>query len=147
MTPIRRLDHVAIVVRDTRAALDHFTGRLGLQVVHQDELGAPPVRLTYLDASNAFLQLVEPLDRESEIAHWLDAHGEGLHHICFGVDDVGTAVDELSDRAAGPRQLGQGRGRPSGFVLDGSPHGVIVECTEFRRDADVDRTPGWLSGE
>jgi methylmalonyl-CoA/ethylmalonyl-CoA epimerase len=144
MTPIRRLDHVAIVVRDTESALAHFSGRLGLQVVHQDELESPAVRLTYLDAGNAFLQLVEPLDPESELGRWLASHGEGLHHLCFGVDDVSTAVAELSNKTTDRPVLGQGRGRVSAFVRDGSPHGVVLECTEFRREDDVDRTAGWL---
>jgi methylmalonyl-CoA/ethylmalonyl-CoA epimerase len=145
VTPIRRLDHVAVVVRDTEAALAHFSGRLGLHIVHQDELDSPPVRLTYLDVGNAFIQLVEPRDSDSEIARWLAANGEGLHHLCFGVDDVGAAVDELSDDG-GPRTLGHGRGRVSGFV-GGSHHGVVVECTEFRRREDVEGTAGWIGGE
>ena len=147
MTQIRRLDHIAVAVRDTELALTHFSGRLGLAVVHQEVLESPPVRLTYLDAGNAFLQLVEPLDTKSEISRWLDENGEGLHHICFGVDDVAGAVRELSSRGDGPFPLGQGRGRPSGFVADGSPHGVVVECTEFHRDEDVDGRQGWLSPE
>jgi methylmalonyl-CoA epimerase len=142
VTPIRRLDHVAIVVRDTEVALAHFSGRLGLQVAHRDELDSPPVRLTYLDAGNAFIQLVEPRDPESELARWLDEHGEGLHHVCFAVDDVPGAAAELSANGA-PPTIGRGRGRVSAFV-DGAPHGVVVECTEFRRRDDVDRTAGWL---
>jgi methylmalonyl-CoA/ethylmalonyl-CoA epimerase len=145
VTPIRRLDHIAIVVRDTGAALAYFSDRLGLRVVHQDELDSPPVRLTYLDVGNTYLQLVEPRDPESELAGWLDEHGEGLHHVCFGVDDVGAAVEELADPTAAARQLGQGRGRVSAFVPNGAPHGVVVECTEFRREEDVDRTAGWLA--
>jgi methylmalonyl-CoA/ethylmalonyl-CoA epimerase len=145
-TPIRRLDHVAVLVRDTAAALADFSERLGLRVVHQDELEAPPVRLTYLDAGNAYLQLVEPLDPDSDLAHWLDEHGEGLHHICFGVDDVPEAVRVLAGLDADEVRLGQGRGRVSGFVPDGRTHGVIIECTEFRRDEDVDGRSGWLVG-
>jgi methylmalonyl-CoA/ethylmalonyl-CoA epimerase len=144
-TPIRRLDHVAVLVRDTDAALADFSERLGLRVVHQDELSAPPVRLTYLDVGNAYLQLVEPLDPGSELAQWLEEHGEGLHHICFGVDDVPEAVRSLAARDVEARPLGQGRGRVSGFVGDGGTHGVIIECTEFRRDEDVAGTAGWLS--
>ena len=142
MTPIRRLDHVAILVRDTEAALEHFSGRLGLRVVHRDELDSPAVRLTYLDAGNAFIQLVEPRDPESELGRSLEARGEGLHHVCFAVDDVPAAAAELSANGA-PPTLGQGRGRQSAFV-DGAPHGVVVECTEFHRRDDVDRTAGWL---
>ena len=92
MTLVRRLDHVAIVVRSTAEALRFYEGHLGLHVQSSEEIDAPPVRLTYIDAGNAFLQLVEPLDDTSPIAAWLEQHGEGLHHVCFGVDDVEQAV-------------------------------------------------------
>jgi hypothetical protein len=29
-------------------------------------------------------------------------------------------------------QLGSGRGRVASFVRNGSPFGVLIECTEFR---------------
>ena len=45
-----------------------FSGRLGLTVVHVDVLEAPRVKLTYLDAGNTYVQLVEPLD------HLTDPH-------------------------------------------------------------------------
>jgi methylmalonyl-CoA/ethylmalonyl-CoA epimerase len=141
---IRRLDHVAIAVRDTDAALAHFSGTLGLRVVERDALDSPRVRLTYLDAGNAYIQLVETLDPSSDIGRWLELHGEGVHHVCFGVDDVADAVRDLSSEADRQPVLGRGRGRISGFVMDGSPHGVVVECTEFRHPEDVERTLGWL---
>jgi methylmalonyl-CoA/ethylmalonyl-CoA epimerase len=102
------------------------------------------VRLTYLDAGNAFVQLVEPLEGDSDLAKWLEAHGEGLHHICFGVDDVAGAVSTLSDDGS-PVMLGTGRGRVSGFVTTSGGNGVRIECTEFDRALDVDGAPGWLS--
>lgn len=137
---IRRLDHVAIAVRSTEEALRHFRDRLGLSVVHTEELESPRVRLTYLDAGNAFLQLVEALDDESEIAQTLATHGEGLHHICFGVDDPVASASALSTdgRAIAP---GAGRGRISAFAPGGA-HGVRIEYTEFQRDVDL--MPGWL---
>jgi methylmalonyl-CoA/ethylmalonyl-CoA epimerase len=144
VTPIRRLDHVAVLVRDTDEALAYFSGRLGLQVAHTDELTAPPVRLTYLDCGNAYVQLVEPLDPEHPLARELEERGEGLHHLCFGVDDVAAAVEELSDLGFERRPLGSGRGRVSGFVANGRRHGVLVECTGFVKADDVDASRGWL---
>jgi len=70
---------------------------------------------------------------ECDLSHWLDEHGEGLHHLCFAVDDVAAAIDYLSDESATSPKLGSGRGRVSGFVQDGNPFGVLIECTEFRR--------------
>ena len=142
VTFIRRLDHVAILVRSTEEALRYYATELDLHVHSSEEIAAPHVRLTYLDAGNAFLQLVEPLDPESTLAVWLDEHGEGLHHICFGVDDVHAAAAALSDGV--PPALGSGRGRSSAFVATSDSHGVRIECTQFLREEDVDRVDGWL---
>jgi methylmalonyl-CoA/ethylmalonyl-CoA epimerase len=142
MTPVRRLDHVAIVVESIDRALEYFSGTLGLELTSSEVLQTPPVRLAYLDAGNAYLQLVEPLDSSSKIAAWLAEHGEGIHHICFGVDDVPAAVEQLD--GAPPAALGSGRGRTSAFLAPPGRHGVVVECTEFDFAADVERTPGWL---
>jgi methylmalonyl-CoA/ethylmalonyl-CoA epimerase len=136
---LRRLDHVAIAVHDTAVALRHFSERLGLPVVHTDELDAPPVTLTYLDAGNVYLQLVSPR-RECDLSRWLDENGEGLHHVCFAVDDVSAAIQALSGVSAQPPELGSGRGRVSGFVQDGRPFGVLIECTEFRPDDEPHRS-------
>lgn len=145
MTVLRRLDHVAIVVRDTETALAHFRDRLGLAVVSTEEIDRPPVRLTYLDCGNTYLQLVEPRDATIPLARHLDEYGEGLHHICFGVDDVPTAVGALAGSSAPAITLGSGRGRVSAFVPGEVAHGVVIECTEFRRAEDVGRVSGWLS--
>jgi methylmalonyl-CoA/ethylmalonyl-CoA epimerase len=143
VTLLRRLDHVAVLVRDTESALGFYSGRLGLSVASSEEIASPHVRLTYLDAGNAYLQLVEPLDEESPLARWLDEHGEGLHHICFGVDDVADAISALSDPGTDV-VLGSGRGRPSGFISAASANGVLVECTGFDAEADVAAVPGYL---
>jgi methylmalonyl-CoA/ethylmalonyl-CoA epimerase len=146
VTLLRRLDHVAIVVRDTGRALPFYTDTLGLRIASSEEIASPHVRLTYLDAGNAYVQLVEPLDPDSPLARWLDEHGEGLHHVCFGVDDVAKAVAALSDPGT-EVVLGSGRGRPSGFVSARAAGGVRIECTGFDREEDVDRSPGYLQPE
>ena len=66
-----------------------------------------------------------------ELARRLEEEGEGLHHICFGVGDVSAAVSDLSDPAFPQMPLGSGRGRTSGFIANGSVHGVVIECTAF----------------
>jgi methylmalonyl-CoA/ethylmalonyl-CoA epimerase len=142
VTLLRRLDHVAILVRSTEDALRYYEGELGLPVHSTEDIESPHVRLTYLETGNAFVQLVEPLDPASALAAWLDENGEGLHHICFGVDNVPAVVEALGNGAA--PTLGSGRGRVSAFVDTGHSHGVRIECTEFVREEDVDRMAGWL---
>jgi methylmalonyl-CoA epimerase len=129
VTPLRRLDHVAVAVSDTDRALEYFVGRLGLELASTEVIDTPHVRLTYLDAGGVFIQLVEPLDDASPIAAHLAEHGEGLHHIAFAVEDVPGTAAELADPGAPPVTLGSGRGRPSAFVPGEAHHGVRVEVT------------------
>ena len=138
MTALRRLDHVAIAVRATDEALEYFSGKLGLEVSHSEEIASPHVRLTYLDAGNTYIQLVEPLDSEAELSQWLAENGEGLHHICFAVDDVLATVRGLSLDGGSPPTV-TARGRMAAFVPGARMHGVVVECTEFRKE-DESRT-------
>jgi methylmalonyl-CoA/ethylmalonyl-CoA epimerase len=132
---IRALDHVAVMVADTEAALRHFRDRLGLPVVAVDEPPEVPVRLTYLDLGNTYLQLVEPLDPAHPTAAWLAANGEGLHHICLGVDDVTGELARIGPPGVPVPPLGSGRGRPAGFPAGDPPHGVRIECTTFQERA------------
>ncbi|MGN6872039.1 MAG: VOC family protein [Solirubrobacteraceae bacterium] len=141
---IRRLDHVAVAVADTQAALTYFRDTLGLKVIAADDPPDVPVRLTYLDLGNAWLQLVEPLDPGHPVSLWLAQNGEGLHHICFGVDNVAEELHRLSAASDQVPLLGSGRGRPAGFPAGDPHHGVRVECTLFDRRADVDGMPGIL---
>jgi methylmalonyl-CoA/ethylmalonyl-CoA epimerase len=140
VTPIRRLDHVAIAVAETEAALSYFRDVLGLVVVHTEVNESVGVRLTYLDAGNVWLQLVEPVRDDSSIAEHVRAFGEGLHHICFAVDDVEHAARLLGN--GGEVQLGSGRGRPAAFAAGEPCHGTRVECTAYESGDDVVRPLG-----
>lgn len=48
MTPIRRLDHVALLVSSTEEALDFYVGKLGLRVHSSEEIGPPAARLSLI---------------------------------------------------------------------------------------------------
>jgi methylmalonyl-CoA/ethylmalonyl-CoA epimerase len=123
------VDHVAILVSDTEVALAHWRDRCGFPVVHQEENAVAQARLTYLDAGNIFLQLLEPLSPDAPLGQALAEGGEGLHHLCFGTDDVlGSAAAAATGGAPAP-SLGSGRGRPSAFVPGTAPNGVRVEFT------------------
>ena len=65
------------------------------------------------------------------------SYGEGLRHICFGVDDVESELRRIGPPGLTPPPLGSGRGRPAGFPAGETPHGVRIECTVFDRAADV----------
>jgi methylmalonyl-CoA/ethylmalonyl-CoA epimerase len=122
-----RIDHVAVAVTDTSKALEYYTAVLGLTVVHDEVADDPGTRLTYLDAGNVFIQLVEPL-RDGPVRSFLLEHGEGLHHVCFAVADIEQSVATMAGQSYAAIVAG-GRQRRACFLLD-TPVGVAIELTE-----------------
>lgn len=133
----QRLDHIAIVVQDTEEALQFYRDKLGLPYLFSEVIEDAGVRLTHLDLGNLHLQLVQPLRDDHPLQKHLDGHGEGLHHVCFLVDDVRQAMDRLPREGLAIRE-GEPhdgpRGRRAAFIDPASTRGVLWELTS---DADV----------
>ncbi|TVR51980.1 MAG: VOC family protein [Puniceicoccaceae bacterium] len=124
----KRLDHLAVAVPDTEAALAVWRDRLGFPVLYSEVVNDGAVRLTHLDLGNTHLQLVEPLVPDHPLHAWLRERGPGLHHFCFEVDDIDHA------RAASPvptaLQTHHGtRGKRALFLAAAATEGVQVEVT------------------
>src|SRR5699024_10780613 len=98
---VNAIDHVAIAVYDADAAAEWFSRRLGLinvndELIHSDV----NVRLVFLSVGQGpektSIQLVSPIGPGS-VAEYLSVHGEGLHHVCFKVEDVRQVLDNLGE--------------------------------------------------
>jgi len=94
----RALDHAAIVVADTGAALSFYRDKLGLSVVFSEVLEEQGVRLTHLDLGNSQLQLVEPLTESHPLQETLRLYGERIYHLCFAVDRLSESLAELKSQ-------------------------------------------------
>src|SRR3954467_13667151 len=107
---IGKLNHVAIAVHDIAAASRLYRDTLGAEVsaaVPQHEHGVSTVFITL---PNTKIELLEPLGAESPIAKFLDRNPDGgIHHICYEVDDIIAARDQLIRQGA--RVLGSGEPR------------------------------------
>lgn len=128
----KRLDHIAIVVRDTDDALGFYRDTLGLPLVLSEVIEEAGVRLTHLDLGNLHLQLVQPMREDHPLQQFLDQYGEGLHHLCLGVDDVPRAVAQLPQQglAAKSAEPHRGpRGRKAAFIDPQTTRGVLWEMT------------------
>lgn len=126
------LDHIAIVVKDTEEALKFYRDVLQLPVVVSEIVNTPPVRLTHLDMGNTELQLVEPIDDDHPLQAYLAEHGEGLHHLCFRVDNVSHIIDSLPQhglKARSPFPHSGPRNRQAGFIDPENTRGVLFEFT------------------
>jgi methylmalonyl-CoA/ethylmalonyl-CoA epimerase len=132
---IGRLNHVAIAVRDIARATAVYRDTLGAEVsaaVPQPEHGVTTVFITL---PNTKIELLEPFGANSPIAKFLERNADGgIHHVCYEVDDIRAARDQL--KAAGARVLGDGEpkmgahGKPVLFLHPKDFCGTLVELEE-----------------
>jgi methylmalonyl-CoA epimerase len=130
---IGRVHHIAIAVRSISDALPAFVDALGLTVTHTEEVGSQGVRVAVLPVGTTWLELVEPKDEGSAVGRFISRHGEGIHHICFEVDDLEATLAKLKERGMRlvddkPRQGVEGA--KIAFVHPASAHGVLIELHE-----------------
>ena len=126
------LDHVGIAVRRLDEAIARYA-LLGFGAESVEELPAEGVRVAFLPAGDARLELLESTRADSAIARFLERRGEGLHHVAFEVPDVREAIG--SAEAAGLRLVDReprrgARGRLVAFVHPASVGGVLVEFVQ-----------------
>ena len=107
---IGRLNHVAIAVKDLEKAVATYRNTLG---AHVSEPQAEPdhgVRVVFVTLPNTKIEFLEPLGANSPIVKFLEKNPDGgIHHVCYEVDDIIAARDQL--KAAGARVLGDGEPR------------------------------------
>lgn len=131
-----RLDHVAVAVRDLQAALRALQA-LGLRCAHVEDVPAEGVRVAFLPAGEAALELLEPTSEAGPVARFLSSRGEGLHHVAVRVSDLDAALARAA--AAGVQVIPPGpragaRGARVAFLHPKTACGVLVELVEPARD-------------
>jgi len=134
----RRIDHVAIIVRNIEQALAFYRDILGITPREIKEVPTEQVRIAFLPMGGpggSEIELIEPTNPTSSPARFLEKRGEGLHHICLQVDDIDAALADMQAKGAPvldkqPRLAAEGR---AVFLHPRGTHGVLLELVE--RDA------------
>ena len=107
---IGKLNHVAIVVPDLKAATATYRDTLGARVTAPMDLPDHGVTTVFVELPNTKIELLLPLGENSPIAKFLEKNPSGgMHHICYEVEDIIAARDKLV--AVGARILGDGEPR------------------------------------
>ena len=150
---VKRIDHVAIVVRDLDTALRFYRDMLGIAPSRVIDFPQEGVKIAFLPMggpSGSEIELLEPTDPAGGVARFLEKRGEGLHHICLEVEDIDEALAELTSAGAAvldttPRPTAEGRGI---FLHPKGTGGVLLELVQREEDepgADGDIESGALS--
>ena len=132
LSPPGRVHHVAVVVRDLDQSLSFYRDRLGLTVELVLPIDSDGVTIAFLAVGESKVELVMPTDPSTGVARFLDARGEGFHHVCLEVADIAAELNRLAGEGVElidnePRPGAEG---PVAFIHPRSCNGVLVELIE-----------------
>jgi len=133
---LENLYHVAVAVRNLDEVEKLYETALGLRVEHREVVEEQGVKTSMLVPSQGgtAIELLEPVDSDSPISKFLDKRGEGIHHICFAVDDIEAALERL--KKEGVRLIDE-TPRPGAynsrvaFIHPKAVNGVLIELAEL----------------
>ncbi|MGI8752486.1 MAG: methylmalonyl-CoA epimerase [Acidimicrobiales bacterium] len=130
---LTEVDHVAIAVRDLDAAIAWYGATFGATVAHREVVDHDGVEEALLAVADSYVQLLTPTRPDSTVARYLDAKGEGLHHIGYRVADCGAAL--AAAKASGARTIDDAprpgsRGTTVAFLHPKTSFGTLIELVQ-----------------
>jgi methylmalonyl-CoA epimerase len=131
----KRIDHIAIIVRDIEQALVFYRDTLGITPGEIKEVPGEQVRIAFLPLGGpggSEIELIEPTTPDSSLAKYLEKRGEGLHHVCLEVENIDAVLAEMQEKGAPvldkqPRNAAEGRAI---FLHPRGTNGVLLELLE-----------------
>jgi methylmalonyl-CoA/ethylmalonyl-CoA epimerase len=134
MLKIKKIDHVAVCVRDIDEASARWRAVFGLQPGAREWVESQKTETMFLPVGDASLELVAPRGNPG-LERFLERRGPGLHHIAVEVEGIEEAIALLGALGvavidAVPRE--GARGQKVAFVHPKATGGVLVELVEAR---------------
>jgi methylmalonyl-CoA/ethylmalonyl-CoA epimerase len=131
---LKKINHIAIAVNNIEEAAKFYQDVLGLNLSGVEVVTAQKTRVGFFKIGESNIELVQPAEPDSPLVKFLETKGQGIHHICFEVDDVEAEVKAYLEKGA---TLIDQKPRPGAhntkvaFVHPKSSGGVLIELCEL----------------
>lgn len=131
---IKKVEHIGVAVANIEKSIHVFRDLLGMPLERIYESDAIKTKIAFFPLEGCTIELVEPMDPESPVAKFIQKRGEGIHHICLGVENVEAALRDFEAKGIEllnktPRRTQDGR--LIAFLNPKSTNGVLIELEEI----------------
>jgi methylmalonyl-CoA/ethylmalonyl-CoA epimerase len=130
---LNKIEHIGIAVKDIKEVSKFYKDVFDCQISEEKDVPERKLRIACVEISGVKLEFLMPTDKESVVAKFIDKRGEGIHHICFEVEDIEKAVLELRSKGVEfvdeKPNLGV-EGKKIIFLQPKSAYGVLIELKE-----------------
>lgn len=134
---LKKIEHIGVAVQNIEKSIPLFRDILGIPLEKVYESDAIKTKVAFFPLGDSTIELIEAMDPSSPVAKFIQKRGEGIHHICFGVENVEAALRHFE--AQGIELLNQTPKRMENgdliaFLNPKSTNGVLIELVEIEAE-------------
>ena len=139
MAGIKRIDHVAIAVKDVEQAVTQYIGLLNAAHIRTEILRekAGVVKVAYMQIGENVLSLVQSMEPDGFINQHIAKHGEGLHHMGLEVDNLGEFVEQVEGRGYKIPLRDEFSNRSEVVLRPRDASGVVLQILQWKGGSDA----------
>ena len=134
---LKKIEHIGVAVQSIEKSIPLFRDLLGIPLKKVYESDTIKTKIAFFPLGDSTIELIEALDPSSPVAKFVQKRGEGIHHICFGVENIEAALRhfeangiELINKT--PRRTENGD--LIAFLNPKSTNGVLIELVEMEAE-------------
>jgi len=132
MIRIKKIDHIAVCVKDVDESIAKYKQVLGLEPQVRELVASQQTEAVLLPIGETSIELISPRGNDG-LEKFLEKRGPGLHHIAVEVEGIEQALATL--KALGIALIDEtprkgARGHKVAFLHPRATGGVLVELVE-----------------
>ena len=134
---IKKINHIAVAVNNLDEAAKFYQTVMALTLSGVEVVPAQKTKVGFFKIGESNIELVQPAEPDSPLVKFLETKGQGIHHICFEVDNIEEEVKAFLEKGA---TMVDQKPRPGAhntkvaFVHPKSSGGVLIELCEFPKN-------------
>jgi methylmalonyl-CoA epimerase len=139
MASIKRIDHVAIAVRDVAQATEQYVKLLNAVHIRTETLRekAGMVKVAYMQIGENVLSLVQSLEDDGFINQHIAKHGEGLHHMGLEVDNLEEFIQDVESKGYKIPLRDEFSNRDEVVLRPRDAAGVVLQVLQWKGGSDA----------
>ncbi len=132
MARIKRVDHIAIAVRNIDAARQQFENLYGARFLLRKRNEASKYEVAYFQLGENIVTMLEGTDPDSFVTKHVEQRGEGIQHMGIEIDNLDEFLADLEAKGArvSNRMTIEGV-RKEALISPRSAFGIILQPIEW----------------
>lgn len=138
MAKIKRIDHVAIAVKDADEATQKYVKLLNAVHIRTEVLQekAGPTKVSYVQLGENIISLIQAMEEDGFVNKHIAKHGEGLHHMGLEVDNLDEFVKEAEAKGFTIPLKDEFSNRKEVVLRPRDSAGVVLQVMQWKGGSD-----------